>query len=119
MNTKKPNLYTDEDIFKMRKVTAQIAAKYLGMTYDSLVWLLRQDSENGTNKAPFGKAVHKKAWVYYIFPEELVMYKRGYRPEDEEIKKAEFLKLFKQLDDDDKNQVKGFIKALIQTKEVV
>ena len=119
MNTKKPCPYTDEDILNMGKVTAQNAARYLGITYETLVWLLRQDSENDTNKAPFGKAVHKKAWVYYIFPEELVRYKHGYRPEDEEIKKAEFMKLFKQLDDNDKNQVKGFMKALLITKEVV
>lgn len=118
MKVKKSCPYSDEDVLTMKKVTALIAAQYLGMTYESLIWMLRQDNENNTNKAPFGKAVHKKKWVYYIFPEELVKYKRGYRPEDEEVKKAEFLKLFKELNDSDKNQVKGFMRALIQKEAV-
>ena len=66
VNTKKPSKYTDEDILTMNKVTAKIAANYLGgrWTYEMLTWMLRQDAEKGTGKAPFGKAVHRKNWSY-------------------------------------------------------
>ena len=84
-----------------------------------LTWMLRQDAENGTGKAPFGKAVHRKNWSYYIFPEELVKYKHGYCPVREETKKAEFIELFKKLDEGEQNQVKGFMKALLMMKEAV
>ena len=121
MNTKKPSKYTDEDILTMNKVTAKIAANYLGgrWTYEMLTWMLRQDAENGTGKAPFGKAVHRKNWSYYIFPEELVKYKHGYCPGRDEIKRAEFIELFKKLDEGEQNQVKGFMKALLMMKEAV
>ena len=73
----------------MNKVTAKIAANYLGgrWTYEMLTWMLRQDAEKGTGKAPFGKAVHRKNWSYYIFPEELVKYKHGYCPGREETRR--------------------------------
>ena len=109
--------YTDEDILTMKKVTGVIAAKYLGITYDMLCWLMRQDAENGTNKLPIGRAVHRKQWSYHIFPEALVKYKHGDNPIASANVKAEFLELFNKLGDDERSQVKGFMKALILNNE--
>ncbi len=119
MNTKKPCSYTDEDILTMERVPARVAAKYLKITYESLTWQLRQDAERETAKVPFGKARFCKRWVYDIFPQALVNFKNGYQPENEAIKRAAFMELFKQLDNNGQNQVKGFMKALIMAKETV
>lgn len=114
MNTRKPCPYTDEEILAMERVPARVAARYLKITYESLTWQLRQDAERETAKVPFGKARFCKRWVYDIFPQALVNFKNGYQPENEAIKKAEFMELFKKLDNNGQNQVKGFMKALIK-----
>lgn len=116
MAKRKPCPYTDENILTMGKVTATVAAKYLGMTYDMLCWQMRQDALNGTDKMPFGKAVYRKQWSYRIFPEALVKYKNGFNPKAEATVKAEMMELFNRLGEDERNQVKGFMQALLTLK---
>lgn len=113
MAKRKPCPYTDEDILTMGKVTGVIAAKYLGMTYDMLCWQMRQDALNGTDKIPFGKALHRRQWSYRIFPEALVKYKNGFNPKAEATVRAEIMELFNKLGDDERNQVKGYMQALL------
>lgn len=62
---------TDDEILKMDKVTPAVVAKYLGMPYAQLTWLLQE------GQLPFGKALKKGKWNYYIDSKKLVDYKNG------------------------------------------
>lgn len=66
------NIYSDDFILSLKKVTVQIAAEYLGISVRNIQAGMQE------KMFPFGIALKKKEWIYIIFPERLVMYKHGY-----------------------------------------
>lgn len=72
--------YTDDDIRSMKKVTAKIAADYLGISPMAVTIGMRN------SLLPIGFAVHNQerdrgrlseSWTYAIVPERLIAYKYG------------------------------------------
>lgn len=72
--------YTDDDIRSMKKVTAKIAADYLGISPMAVTIGMRN------SLLPIGFAVHNQerdrgrfseSWSYAIVPERLIAYKYG------------------------------------------
>ncbi len=112
MNIRKPCPYTDDDILTMPKITAQIAAKYLGWTYERLCWMMREDAEKGTRRITFGTATKRRQWTYYIDGEALVKFKYGADPVNEGMRKSEAMKLFVQLDENKQSRVLGYMERL-------
>lgn len=82
---------TDEDLLGGKCVNITQAAEYIGMTKSKLVWLMRQDTLNGTKEIPFGYAEKQNGgnWRYTIIGSQLYQYKKGSHLErDEEIAQA-------------------------------
>lgn len=72
--------YTDEDIRGMKKITAQIAANYLGISPMAVTIGMRNAL------LPIGFAIHNEekdhgrfseSWTYVIVPERLIAYNHG------------------------------------------
>lgn len=78
-------MYTDEQILSMNNITPKIAAEYLGMTANSVIYSLRCDAENKTSHLPIGyatRSLNDVSWRYIIVPQKLVAYKNGTGRED-------------------------------------
>lgn len=68
--------YTDDEIRSMRKITAKIAADYLGISPMMVTLGMRN------NVLPIGFAIKKEnryseSWSYNIIPERLIAYNHG------------------------------------------
>lgn len=68
--------YTDDEIRAMQKITAKIAADYLGISYRMVTLGMRN------NVLPIGFAIknenrYSKGWSYNIIPERLIAYNHG------------------------------------------
>ena len=72
--------YTDDDIRSMKKITAQVAANYLGISPMAVTIGMRNAL------LPIGFAIHNEekdrgpysqSWTYVIVPERLIVYNHG------------------------------------------
>lgn len=71
------NIYTDDDIRAMRKVTTQAAANYLGISAEAVKLGLRNALLPVGFAAKEEGSAYSANWTYAIVSERLIAYKHG------------------------------------------